>query len=368
MFHLAYRRLWRAPTEGLQHAVLVKDEVHLTHAHGLTAVARTTGQARWHAQGWRGLGPGAPGLALDSRGRLHRRDASARWCRPDLPPPRRVTPLHTGDWLLQHDDGLEVVDALSGAPRWAADPAYGRLLGVAQGADGLWILAEDRVLRRLSPSDGAVEIRVPLAGPPSAGPVCDGAHVWILDAQRGRHALWALGPDGGTLWRHDLGEAPLDRPRRLGDLLVVPTGDPGAPRLVALDPITGAVAWRVSIPGGPTPPRLLRAGVRVLAKGLDGSTAAFNADGGDVSWALPPDDPDGVVTHNPPPLACRGIVLVAAATVRAVDPATGRLVHTLDAGGLLPDRIDVWPDGDVLISEREGAAFFALEGHLALVG
>jgi hypothetical protein len=105
----------------------------------------------------------------------------------------------------------------------------------------------------------------------------------------------------------------------------------------------------------------------LLVKSSAGGVWAFDVDDGAPRWRLGPDEP-----HHPPwarlaPTTARGLLLCAGATIRAVDPRTGRLIQTLECAELTPSWVSVWDDGDLLVLEDDMLRLFRLHGHLALV-
>lgn len=121
----------------------------------------------------------------------------------------------------------------------------------------------------------------------SADPVVAGGRIFTLDAGEG---VTATGTNGGRLWTTNLtpkGDRPGDGS---GGGLAVGEGrlfaTTGYGELVALDPATGAVAWRqgfdAALGGAPT----VAAG-KVFVVARDGSAWAVNAKDGRIAWSQP---------------------------------------------------------------------------------
>ena len=87
-------------------------------------------------------------------------------------------------------------------------------------------------------------------GPASPSPVTDGDRVWVFF---GDYGVLAYTKDGDELWRHPLG--PFDNlygmgasPVLAGDRVVLPVDQQQGSYILALDKITGEVAWRTERP------------------------------------------------------------------------------------------------------------------------
>jgi outer membrane protein assembly factor BamB len=126
----------------------------------------------------------------------------------------------------------------------------------------------------------------------------------------------------------------------------------------------GTRAWTEPSPTGGIPALGARPG-GLLAKGPDGACAALDRDGRTVwlrSAAGRPSPPG-----NLPPVASRGLVLVAAEDVEWLDGETGRPVGRVPAHA--PARLAVSGDLDTWTLDGDGLLTGArVRGHLALLG
>ncbi len=376
LYHLAYRRAWRHEAPGLVEMAADPERVAVFDARGLQILDRVNGAVRFDHPGLRWLdGPTPMRGAVDAQERPIRLDArgAIRW---RGAPPEGEAPLqalHPGEpAILAVTAGREVygLDPADGRARWRYTTHYGEVLGATVRGGLAWLTAEDGFVHGLDLEDGQRRFAVNPAGGLDGRPrLTPGGLLVGLDAPDGSGSrLACLDPlTGRTRWSTAL-PGHLSRPPVAADdaVLTVLEHGPG-PMLAVLDGAQGTIRWHRRL-DGPDVPVVRPLGELLVVKHVDGSAAALDRSDGALRWWLASDDPELTLRVNPPPVPCRGLLLVPGTTIRAVDPADGRVVHRVDCDELVPERLHVWPDGDLAIAEHDAVARYLLGGHLALVG
>lgn len=163
---------------------------------------------------------------------------------PDARPPRQINPITNVAWKLATPSG-------NASPVIWGD----RLILTGSGEGQLVTLALDResgkeLWRRATRPERWEEVHPSRGNPASATPVTEGERVYVFFGSLG---LLAFDFEGNELWRH-----PLDLPQTeygassspvlAGGRLVQLLDQDGGSHLLALDPRTGQVAWRVERP------------------------------------------------------------------------------------------------------------------------
>ncbi|MCB9547832.1 MAG: PQQ-binding-like beta-propeller repeat protein [Myxococcales bacterium] len=371
--HLAWRRVWRREAPGLinvqatPRALLVHDQA------GATAIEPATGRPRWSRPELVPLEASSPGLMGDRDGGLVAVEPASgrvRWrARTGDDGHFRAAWRADGGLLALSDSTLFGLDR-RGAIRWRYDTWFGHVVHTALHGPLAWMTAEDGMLHAIRVADGSRQFVLPLRGEPEQGPLLCPAGLVVTSIQEpeGRALVALFDPVRGTLlWRVALDAAPAGRPVLVGDLVVQATGGPDRVGLEALGLADGQTRWRHHrLPLTGAPATSAQDGL-VLCKTRDAAVVALDAVTGRVAWTLGGDDVEGQLLHNPPPVQRRGVLLVPGAAIRAVDPAAGRVIQTLDCGELVPAWLHAWPDGDLIIAEDDAVARYVLGGHLALV-
>ncbi|MEZ4471630.1 MAG: PQQ-binding-like beta-propeller repeat protein [bacterium] len=371
--HLAWRRIWRHEAPGLIR-VQATPRALLVHGDaGVQALDPESGQGRWSRADLRPLDAGSPGLMRDADGGLVALEPATgrlRWrSRTGDDGHFRSAWRAAGGLVALSDSTVFGLDRRGGI-RWRYDTWFGHVIHVALHGPLAWMIAEDGMLHAIRLADGSRQFVVPLRGEPEQGPLLCPAGVLVTSVREPEaHALVALlDPVRGALsWRVELDAAPVGAPVVVGDVVIQATGSAERVGLEALGLADGATRWRHQrLPLGGLP-QLSALDDLVLCRARDASVVAIDARSGRVVWGLGGDDADGLLLHAPPPVRRRGVLLVPGATIRAVDPGTGRVIQTLDCGELVPAWLHAWPDGDLIIAEDDAVARYVLGGHLSLV-
>jgi len=313
----------------------------------------------------------APNLALDPDCHLVAFDDSAvvRWRSvPVVQGSVRYTVTTEDAILLEGDrDVLSAFDPDTGRLLWRhhAFTEGGRRPYAAHGT--VWSLGDDGFLYGLRLDTGELHCRRRLYGQPLCGPRALGEGLVVC----------ATVGDAVQVTHFDDGNGEVIWLRRIrGRLVVGPVGYPGGIAFVIesdghqavhqLRSADGTQLARHELDDSTEAIRVDVVGRLLLTKSITGAVWAFAVDG-EPRWRLGPDEP-----HHPPwarlaPTTARGLLLCAGATIRAVDPSTGRIIQTLDCADLTPSWVSVWDDGDLLVLEDDMLRLFRLHGHLALV-
>ncbi|MCY1127106.1 PQQ-binding-like beta-propeller repeat protein [Frigidibacter sp. RF13] len=159
----------------------------------------------------------------------------------------------------------------------------------------------------------------------TAAPVVAGGRIFTLDAEE---HVTATGTNGGVAWQVDLTPAGERAGDAAGGGLAFADGrlfvTTGFGELLALDPATGAVAWRQRfespVAGAPA-----AAGGKVFAVARDGSAWAVDAANGKVAWQVPGSSARAGIVDGSAPAVSGGTVVFPFATgqLLAIDIAEG---------------------------------------------
>ncbi|MFZ1727781.1 MAG: PQQ-binding-like beta-propeller repeat protein [Albidovulum sp.] len=179
----------------------------------------------------------------------------------------------------------------------------------------------------------------------SSDPVVAGGRIFTLDS---RSTVTATGTDGGTLWQADLTPASDKADDASGGGLAYGEGlvfaTTGFGELVALDPATGAIAWRQKFdaPVGGAP---AVSDGRVYVVARDASAWAVSASNGKVEWQLPgTPSVSGVMGVSSPAVDARQVIFPF---------ASGQLIAVAKDNG-----VGLW--GAYVAGKRLGRAYAAI--------
>jgi outer membrane protein assembly factor BamB len=353
LHRLAWHRRWSATLDAVR-TVRAHGDARLivSHARGLEALDRL-GARLWHRPGLRAAGSD-PTLAKTRRGALVRLDpTTGRTCWRVDPPGEEAafTTLHRsgGQVLLGTSLGAVLaVDAERGSTRWRADAWFGALAGLAADAAHCFFFAEDGYLHAVGLGDGAPRFSVTLPVEPDVEPEPSSGGLLLAghaDPSPAGHVYALCSATGRVRWSAELPGAVTGPPALRPAAALFPVHRDGTSQLVCIRLQSGQIAWVAPIaPAESTRHPLL------------------------PWWSLPADDPDGVVLHDAPAVICRGLLLVPGTTIRAVDPADGRVIQHLSCDDLLPDWMHAWPNGDLVVASEDQVVGYELGGHIARVG
>ncbi len=327
------------------------------------------GEERWIAPGASQAAASGGRVALLRGDALEMRDAatgSVLWSRP--PPPdvgtRSTLVLDpVGHILVASGGSVHAFDAAGGQPAWSfASPGAARVRLLPLGT--LLVVAADGGMVHALDPDGRVAWRLRGAGPLATPPVGTARSCLLAFRTPTGATLASVDPSTGTrCFESSLDFTPDGPPLRAAGRIVI-AGRVAGDGVVAAIEEDGAHAWTEPSPTGVVPALAPRPG-GLLAKGPDGTCAALDREGRTLwirSAAGRPSPPG-----NLPPVAVRGLVLVAAEEVEWLDGATGQPVGRVPAHApaqlAVGDDLATWTlDGDGLLA---GAR---VRGHLAEVG
>lgn len=159
----------------------------------------------------------------------------------------------------------------------------------------------------------------------TADPVVSGGRVFTLDS---RALIAATGTNGATLWQTDLTPASDRADDASGGGLAAGGGlvfaTTGFGELVALDPASGAVAWRQKFDAAPAGAPAFADG-RVYVTARDGSAWGMSAADGKVLWSLPGSPGSGVTGGTSPAVDGRQVIFpFSSGLMIAADKASGQ--------------------------------------------
>ncbi len=376
--HLAYRRRWRRHVPGLdaRHISVIDERLVVVGRDGLSALDGATGATLWSAPGASRI-PNSPAeLRLSAGGRLERvvlDDGAVRWHARPFRGDRLPTHATAVDdrIVVAADDGtVAALDAGAGRICWRARTWFGAVTGFAAASGVVWANGEDGFVHAWEVSTGRRLFAVRLCGEPQGAPHFDGRGLLSL-AHVGPEAvgrITCLDPlDGAHRWARTLDGTTSGDPLVAGSILLVTVHRPEGARLLAVDVADGAALWDAPVGEDVRPHLPLAADGLAFVKATDGRVLALDLRTGSERWSAPADDPGEVLVRNPPPVLCRGLLLVPGQTIRALAPGDGRLVTALACDDLVPEWMHVWPGGDLVVAEGESITRYVLGGHLAVV-
>ena len=329
----------------------------------------TGGTERWGAPGALRASVGEGRIALLRGDGLEARDAatgSMLWTRP-LPPeagPGSAIALVPGGRLLVASGAtISTLDPADGRSLWTfTSPGASRLRLLPLGA--LLVAASDGGMVHAIDPAGKVAWRLRGAGALAAPPVGTARSCLFAFVTPTGATLAAVDPSTGERrFESSLDFAPEGAPLRVAGRIVIAGRVAGDGVVAALEE-DGSRAWTEPSPTGGIPALAPRPG-GLLAKGPDGTCAALDRDGR-MLWLRSPagrPSPPG----NLPPVAVRGLVLVAAEEVEWLDGETGRPVGRVPAHA--PARLAVGDDLATWTLDGDGLLCGArVRGHLAVIG
>ena len=369
---LEFRRRWEADVGapvgfGLAH---VGDALVAAGAAGVVSLGARGGEERWRRPGAQAAFASGGTLFLADGARLAAVDAATgreRWARglDELPEGvRDVVRLAGGLSLVVAPGTAMALDPASGRTAWAfAPPASVELHAAALGP--LAVLGTDAgFLYGVEAATGRTAWRLrlpgPLASPPS--PYRD-ACLALCATGLGGSLLAVDPPTGRRRFEVPFDVPPSGSPVPFAGLLGVAGTVAGDPVVTAVDP-AGRLTWEDAPPLGPGHVVLVPLPAGVLAKNARGACVALDREGSAV-WSHLRGTP-----HPPPantaPIVARGIALVAAEQVDALDAATGKVLGhariTAPVRLLADARLDAWGmDAEGLVTA------VSLETHLSVV-
>jgi outer membrane protein assembly factor BamB len=233
------------------------------------------------------------------------------------------------------DGKVRALDAATGATRWTASSGGAVLSSPAVAGGLVYAGSGDRKLYALDADTGATVWTVTTGGAVSAAPAVAGGVVYVGSADRKLYALDA--GTGASRWTATTGGPVLDPPAVAGGVVYLRSRDGNA---YAFDAASGAPAWTTPVGGnpmfgiGPSVTGPVVAGGRVFVGGnRDGKLYALDATSGAVLWTLSPGD---FLVGNPAVADGRLFVNLAGHHLRALDPATGATVWSVDGNQTAP--------------------------------
>ncbi len=168
----------------------------------------------------------------------------------------------------------------------------------------------------------------------TADPVVSGGRIFTLDS---RARVTATGTNGATLWQVDLTPASDRADDASGGGLAAGEGlvfvTTGFGELVALNPASGAVAWRQKFDAAPAGAPAVSGG-RVYLTARDGSAWAVAASDGKIEWTLPGTPGAGVTSGTSPAVDGRQVIFpFSSGLMVSVDKSSGQALWTGFASG-----------------------------------
>lgn len=378
LYRVAFRRQWRRPLRRffLAPQSLGEHVVRVQTPEGLLGLARDTGQPVWRLAGAHPLLPAGQGeLAIDSRGHLiglARGVDPVAWRQrtPWRQTPAVVVAQDALGAVIGTEDGHIVGIDAAGATVFRSRLLAGAAVGVALGPELLWMTGEDRHVSAFRRDDGASLFRVPLDGHAAGGPIWCQAGL-LVPVQRGARTHLLVFDAATGAPRLDLVlPGQLVSVQRLGGfdarlLCWTSTTEDGV-ATTAFDLATGRAVYALP-PGAARSSLSWHRGVLYVGE-PDGIVRAYDAADGAALWASEAEPGAEERVASTRPLAVRGLLYVVGASLRVLDPATGRCLARVPVDDLDVTTWLVSPEGDVLLADAERAlVYLRLSGHLSRV-
>lgn len=368
--HLAYRAHWSALSVGPIAVFSSRDRIQLFDREGVHILERETGERVGFQPG---LYPaGAPSIALDADARLTAFDADGglRWRSIPAVEAAPQCTVSTGEIILIEAEHaiLTAYDARTGTLRWRHRAFEGGERPSLITGEVTWRLPNDGFLYCLRNQDGRLLARRRLLGRPVA-PVIETPHGLLTttavdDALHLSH--FALS-DGHRQWQRRIRGRLATAPVSFDSGVALVAERDGHQVLHVLDNATGHQRSHHFLNETGACVRLDAVDGRLLIKGATGSVHAFSQGEGTPLWNIGPDPAQHGAWARLSPVSTRGLLLCAAGSIRAVDPATGRIIQRLDCTEDTPEWINAYSNGDLLILEDEALRLFRLHGHLSIL-
>ena len=326
------------------------------------------GSVRWSAPGAALACAGDHVLALLRDENLEGRDLATGallWTRraPREASGRSVIAIAPGGRLVvASGPSVSAFDAASGDPLWNfSSPGAARLSLLPLGS--LLVAASDAgMVHALDPA-GGVAWRLRGAGPLAAPVTGTGRSCLLTFLTPSGGTLAAVEPSTGQrIFEASLDFTPAGPPLRFAGRMAI-AGRVAGDGVVAAREEDGAPAWAEPSPVGGIPSLAERAG-GLLAKASDGTCAALDRDG-KTTW-LRSCEGRPAPPGNLPPVATRGVVVVAADEVDLLDASTGARVGRVPTHAparlLVAGDLSTWAlDADGLLSGS------GVRGHLSVL-
>ncbi|MFN3198030.1 MAG: PQQ-binding-like beta-propeller repeat protein [Bradymonadia bacterium] len=379
LHHLAYRRRWRQddlnPSKGSIR--VVGDHVQYSAGDQILTLDRRTGETLWtHDHAHLPPCPGPLDLLLDAAGCLIRVDTdnqTQRWQATIGDGGLSALDLSDDALLVGGVDGaLQRLSAETGELIWRRHTLHGAVSSVVTSDTACWCLGEDGLVYGLRQNDGMLAFAFPLAGEPEGAPLLTAAGLLVVShAGPGFESqLTLLDPYTGTVeWTRTLEGTAITASAQVGEDAVLILERLEGLYMVRVALADGGVRWQLDLPteAESDPGTLTVLDELACIKGMEGETTGVDLQRGKILWQVSAEAGSDALVSNAAVVACRGLLLIPGSTVRAIDPQTGRVIHSLPCEDLVPSWIHVWPDGDLLVAEDNALAYFFLGGHLGLV-
>jgi outer membrane protein assembly factor BamB len=327
---LAFRQLFRGDVGAPAGFGLALEGGLVVAAGAAAAVALDprSGAERWRRPGGRLAWLDGGALHLADGAQLTAADTASgreRWSRPidGLPEGApTVVRLAGGLALWVGTEAAAALDPATGRVSWAFAPPAGRALRAAAAGPLAVVGSAAGFLYAVEAATGRPAWRVRLPGPLAAAPLVLGDALLALCATDLGGSLLAFEPaTGRRRFEVPLDATPTAPPVPFAGLLGIPGTVAGDPVVAAVDP-AGSLAWEDAPALGAGPVTLAADAQGLLVKAAGGTCLALDR-GGATRWSRTA-EPTHLPEANVPPLVARGVALVAAEGVDALELATGR--------------------------------------------